>query len=542
VTASLQDGTWGPVGEFGYGETMPVYAALDIGSNSIKMLCAEATASGVHRVLADDRQVTRIGQSVFAEGIVNAPTRDLVLSVLRRMGETCRSLDPVGIRAVATSAVRDARNQDEFLRRASDALGAEIEIISGLEEARLVHLGVVSSVNAPRSRSLLIDVGGGSAEFILSDQCELINAFSKPLGAVRLWQTFLTSDPPDQVQLQQLSQYLDEKIQNVRAAFGIDPIHLAIGSSSTALAMVCAILGIPRSSRQQAAGRTVSLSQIQSFYQRLASLPLHMRRQWIGIGPRRAEIILPGVALFRRALEVFGIQELQVSSAGVREGVMVDLACRGVGKERMTLTPEQRTVVESLTTRYGVSLPHARQVGDYAVDIFGSLEPLHRLPHVYGRLLEAAGHLLDIGHYISATKHHKHSLYLVSNVELPGFTGAERRMIALLCRYHRKAMPSASHPEYTERSDEEKAALRYLIPILRLADALNCTRSQKVQALRCLLGPEDIVVKIRHHEPVDLELWTARHTAEMFRTIYRRNLVLEADWTSPACSTSTPVM
>lgn len=519
---------------------MPTYAALDIGSNSIKMLCAEATASGVHRIFAEDRQVTRIGQSVFAEGAVNSATMNLVLSVLRRMGETCRALDPIGIRAVATSAVRDARNQEEFLRRASDVLGAEVEIISGLEEARLVHLGVASSINAPHTRSLLIDVGGGSAEFILSNRGDLVQSFSQPLGAVRLWQTFLPSDPPEQDELQQLSQYLDEKIQEVRASFGPDPIHLSIGTSSTALALVCAILEIPRSSRERVAGRTVQLHQVQALYERLASMPLRVRRELVGIGPRRAEIILPGVALFRHALEIFGIDTLQVSNAGVREGIVVDLACRGVGKERMTLTPAQKEVIESLASRYGMSLPHVRKVADFTLDIFSALESIHRLPHVHGHLLEAAAYLLDIGHFISATKHHKHSFYLVSNAELPGFTGAERRMIALLCRYHRKAMPSASHPEYTSRSDEEKSTLQLLIPILRLADALNRSRNQKIKGLRCQVDRETITVRILHTEPVDLEIWTAQHTNALFRSIYQRNLVLETNSTSSACAAQIP--
>ncbi|MCW5964562.1 MAG: Ppx/GppA family phosphatase, partial [Bryobacterales bacterium] len=284
---------------------MPAYAAIDIGSNSIKMLCAEATPTGVTRVLAEDRQVTRIGQSVFSQGVISAETLDLVMSVLSRMRQSYAPFDPVGIRAVATSAVRDSRNQDEFLTRATLALGTEVETISGLEEARLVHLGVVTALPDPPLRALLIDIGGGSAEFILSEAGELSGAYSKPLGAVRLWQSFLNDDPPTELQLQQLDHYIDERIEEARVAYGGRRIPLALATSSSALAMGCAVHGIPRPRRDSVSGMRVRLRQVEDLYAKLSRMSLEARRRVVGLGPRRAEIIVPGVALYRRALRAF---------------------------------------------------------------------------------------------------------------------------------------------------------------------------------------------------------------------------------------------
>ncbi len=506
---------------------MPAYAAIDIGSNSVKMLCAEATPTGVSRILAEDRQVTRIGQSVFSEGIISQATMDLVMSVLSRMKQACAACNPVGMRAVATSAVRDSRNQDEFLARAALALGTEVETISGLEEARLVHMGVIAALPIPPLRALLIDIGGGSAEFILSEGGELTGAFSKPLGAVRLWQTFLQDDPPTAMQLQQLNQYIDERLEEARVAYGGRRIPLALATSSSALAMGCAVHGIPRPQRDSVSGMRISLQQVEALYAKLAQLNIDERRRVVGIGPRRAEIILPGVALYRRALRAFGIEELMVLNAGVREGIAIDLARRGVGMERLTLTPEQRDVVERLSHRFGTPLAHARKVAAFAVDLFTEMESLHQLPHWSGRVLEAAAHLLNIGHFVSATRHHKHSHYLVSNVDLPGFTENERRLIALLCRYHRKSMPMPSHPEYTSRSDEEKRMLGLLIPILRLADALDRNRDQRVDDIRCHLAPDRITIKLQSSAPVDLECWAALRNAEIVRNTYRRVLAVE---------------
>ncbi|HWB99520.1 MAG TPA: hypothetical protein VG672_22575, partial [Bryobacteraceae bacterium] len=175
---------------------MPRYAAIDIGSNSIRMQAAEVAPGSPTRILASERQVVRLGESVFRNGVISTEAMDLACEVLARMAAQYQKLDIVGSRAVATSAVRDARNQAQFLDRASQAVGAPVEIISGREEARLIHLGVQSRWPHPQERVLIIDIGGGSAEIIASEHGRMRDAFSKPLGAVRLNAIFLRNDPP----------------------------------------------------------------------------------------------------------------------------------------------------------------------------------------------------------------------------------------------------------------------------------------------------------------------------------------------------------
>src|SRR5581483_1073832 len=190
---------------------MARYAAIDIGSNSVRMLAADVN-QGETRVLAEDRQVTRLGESVFRSGQISKEALDFLCATLARMSAAYSRLDIVGIRAVATSAVRDAGNQAEFLQRAGNALGTKIEIISGPEEARLIHLGVEARWPRPRERTLIVDVGGGSGEIIISQRGQLIDAVSKPLGAVRLTEVFLKSDPPAPQELKRLEAYVEEKL------------------------------------------------------------------------------------------------------------------------------------------------------------------------------------------------------------------------------------------------------------------------------------------------------------------------------------------
>src|SRR5690349_7168879 len=191
---------------------MPRYAAIDIGSNSIRMEAAEVVPGQPARILASDREVTRLGESVFRNGFVSEEALKETCAVLSRMAALYRSLDVVGVRAVATSAIRDTRNQREFLARASEAAGASVEIISGREEARLIHLGVESNWPQPDKRVLVIDIGGGSAEIIAAERGRLIDAYSKPLGAVRLREAFFKDDPPGGRQLHQMKEYIQAKL------------------------------------------------------------------------------------------------------------------------------------------------------------------------------------------------------------------------------------------------------------------------------------------------------------------------------------------
>src|SRR6202167_1125200 len=190
---------------------MPRYASVDIGSNSVRMEAAEVTPGQPSRILASERQVTRLGASVFRTGRISLESMDSICAVLGGMAQQYKRLDVSAVRAVATAAVRDAGNQQEFLSRASAALGTDVEIISGQEEARLIHLGVKSRWPHPRERFLIVDIGGGSAEIILSETDQVVQSFSKPLGALRLQELFLRSDPPRAAELHRLEEYIEER-------------------------------------------------------------------------------------------------------------------------------------------------------------------------------------------------------------------------------------------------------------------------------------------------------------------------------------------
>jgi exopolyphosphatase/guanosine-5'-triphosphate,3'-diphosphate pyrophosphatase len=508
---------------------MARYAAVDIGSNSVRLEVAEVIGSGPARILASERQVTRLGASVFHSGRVSPDAMELLCTILGSMAAVWKRYDVLSIRAVATAAVREARNQGEFLARSSTALGTEVEIISGQEEARLIHLGVQSRWPHPKERFLIIDIGGGSAEIILSDDDRVCAAYSKPLGAIRLQELFLRSDPPAAGELLQMDEYIAERIAPAVREIGRKRIDRVVGTSSTAAAVVSAVSRIPRARREEANGRRASAAQMRRLYKALCAVDLKRRQKTVGIGPRRAEIIVPGMAVLLHVLDAFHMPSLFYSAAGVRDGIIADLAARGAGREQSRLTNEQRAMVEGMTERYAVPLRHAQKVARLANELFHDLQSLHQLSAPLGRLLEASAYLHDVGHYVSDTRHHKHSWYLVSNSDMPGFNLTERGIIANLCRYHRKNVPAPEHDSFQSLSVEDRHAVSVLTPLLRLADSLDRGNAQRVRSVECSVNEREVVVSL-HAPPsagIELEMWAAARLDTLFRQTYGRKLIVQ---------------
>ncbi len=507
---------------------MPHYAAVDIGSNSVRMMVADVGPNQRVQILTEDRQVTRLGASVFLKGRVSADATQLVLDNLAKWAQAIRKFEVAGMRAVATSAIRDAGNQQEFLARAQTALGHPVEVISGQEEARLVELGVRLRWPLPGERILIVDVGGGSTELVVSNHGALAEAFSKPLGAVRLNEVFLKHDPPLPLELHQMNEYIDEKLADPVKRLTGTPFDRVIGTSATAAAIVSAANGVPRAKRDEADRLRASAAQVKKLYQDVSTSDLAARRKMPGIGPRRAELIVAGAAVFHKVLQQFQLASLHYSAAGVRDGIIADLAARGVGGAYSKLSPDQRRVVEQMALHYGVQLDHVRKVAAIAQDLFVSLQPLHKLLPQYGRLLEAAAYLHDIGHYVSDTGHHKHSYYLTANSDMPEFTDAERMFIAALCRYHRRSAPNPRHPQFQAVDPAERQALVLLTPLLRLADSLDRSHEQRVNSVGVELRNGNVVLNVDSNADTDLELWAAARIADLFQETYGVPLVLGA--------------
>ncbi len=498
---------------------MALYAAVDIGSNSVRLAVADASP-GAYRLLDSDREVTRIGESVFTSGRVSQQAIDHTCEVLRRFAQTCEKWQPQALRAAATSALRDARNQQEFLDRAATALGTPIEIISGLEEARLIHLGVLARWPRKEKRLLLLDIGGGSAEVTLSRNGNIRYTTSLPLGAIRLTQNFLRHDPPEPEEIAELQEYVEQQFAASRRRLSRHRAARAIGTSATAGAVIAAVNRIKGSGRERLDGRRARLPEIRRLYRQLLELDVEGRQRLPGIGPRRAEIITAGAAVLLSFVQHLTNGAIYYSEAGLRDGLISDLAARGVTAEDSRLDKDQLRTVAELARRYGVSPAHAQQVAKLSQQLFAGLASLHRLPTRCARWLEAAAYLHDVGHYVSSTRHHRHSYYLVAHSDMPGFSDREHLIVANLCRYHRKALPEDHHENFDLLKPEEKKVVRRLLPLLRVADGLDRGHRALVSSVACRVEEGEARLTVAARPGIELDCWAARQAAEAFRKVY----------------------
>lgn len=500
---------------------MARYGAIDIGSNSIRMQAAEWTPGEPPRLIAEDREVTRLGESVFRQGQVSPEAMDQMARVLRRMAEALRQADVSVFRAVATSAVRDSRNQDEVLLRAQLALGGvRPEIISGAEEARLIHLGVQTRWPHPAETIFIIDIGGGSAEIIESKAGQVLSAVSKPVGAVRLTEMFFAEDPPGPGAVRQFTEYVREKIGSIRSRTRPLTFDRVIVTAATAAAVVRAIHNVPASERDQVDRKAVKTGDVCELFRSLTVTSLRERQILTGIGSRRAEIIVAGCGALALILETMGAETCYYSAAGVRDGVIADLAARAAQFDRARLDAEQRTSVRSLAERCSVDLEHVERVAILAGRLFDDLAPLHGLDARYGGLLEAAAYLHDVGHFISSTRHHRHSFYIVANADLPAFENVERLFVANLCRYHRKNMPKPGQDNFRELDPKRQEALLRLIPLLRIADSLDRSHRRIVTGVSAGFDSDQTTIRIEADGDPALEEWAVRQHADVFSSVY----------------------
>jgi exopolyphosphatase/guanosine-5'-triphosphate,3'-diphosphate pyrophosphatase len=283
---------------------------------------------------------------------------------------------------------------------------------------------------------------------------------------------------------------------------------------------------VPRPQRGLADRLRVSRAALRELYAELASKNLEQRRKVQGIGPRRAEVIIPGCAVLTRVLEDFNLPSLYYSRSGVRDGIIADLALRGAGREAAQLDGDQLRSVREMARRYRVSLRHGDNVAALARHLFSTLAPCHGLPPADGKLLEAAAYLHDVGHFISDTRHHRHSYYVVVSSGLPAFTDREQLVIAHLCRYHRKSLPGPQHSSYKQLSSAERKTVRNLTPLLRLADSLDRTHQQRVRSVEAKVGPDDVILYLESAENTDLEVWAAQQVSDAFRKTFGRTLSL----------------
>jgi exopolyphosphatase/guanosine-5'-triphosphate,3'-diphosphate pyrophosphatase len=503
---------------------MPTFAAVDIGSNSVRLKIARLQA-GRLRPIHEDREVTRLGEGVFRSGFLTPESMAETVKVLRRFHRATQQVVTDNVRVVATSALRDARNSQAFLEWVRSATGWRVEIISGVEEARLIHLGLVSSPRVDSSTTLMIDLGGGSCELTVTQGGHIRDAVSLPLGAVRLTHEFLRHDPARKGELKRLRGFVAREVGRIGARIATARVKNVIATSGTAAALAAVATRLRRGGSRRP---VVSRAEMTRIAKRLARLPVAERRKIEGIGPRRAEIIVAGAMVYHELLDLLHLKAFRYSPLGLRDGTLAQMAA---DYDRSTLSgrqieSERWESIMKAVDHYHVDRKHALDVRESATLLFSALRSVHRLPPEYREWLSAAAMLYEVGDYVNRTGRHRHAHYIISNSEILGYTPQQRRIIAAIARYLGKSRPTMEDGPMKLVDTADRANVQKAILLLRLARALNLGRSRAVQKVRIGLRSAEVKLTLvpRRRLGVDLELWAIEKECAYFREVFGREL------------------
>ncbi len=518
---------------------MPTFAAIDIGSNSCRLKIAKVVNHQL-KTLAEDREVTRLGASVFETGLVSPEAMAATLRALKRFQRAVQAHGVDQIRVVATAAMRDARNAAAFQAWVKAETGWNLEIISGLEEGRLIHMGVTANEPRAAGRVLLLDLGGGSCEITFSEHKRIRETVSLPLGAVRLTEEFLAEDPAPAEGLARMRQFISRELRRAHRRIQPERISHVIATSGTAAALSEACLMEMRAqkpprklARNTAKTRAMAMSSVaptravRKLATRLAKMPLPAREAVPGIGPRRAEIIVAGAQVYAELLETFDLPGFSYSPLGLRDGILAQMLA--VQDARATthreFEHEQWESVLATARRFGVDPKQAEPVRGHTMQLFHELKSLHKLPPEYEGWLAAAALLRDTGKFINHQGHHRHTQYIISSSELYGYSQLHRTVMSAIARYLGKSRPQAGDRALRNIPSEEHRNVQRAVVLLRLAVALNQDRASDVLRVAVKVYPKRVYLELQPGRTgAELELWSLRKEADYFREVFGREL------------------
>ncbi len=509
-----------------------VIAFIDLGTNSARLLIIRLNPNCSYSVLTQQKEVVRLGEGGFAENILTPDAINRTVIVLSRFAEVARSFGATEIVAVATSATRDARNRDALITRIREEAGFELNVISGPEEARLIWLGVSSGVKIGKTKSLFIDIGGGSTEIIVGDQFEAFLLRSLKLGAIRTTNTYIPPDMTDPIPLQTvlvIQKHIRSRalhtIRNVKSK----KVQQAFGSSGTISTLEAIAAGMNNSAAPHREG-VITRTELSEVITHLCSLPLKERRNVQGLNPDRADIIIAGALILNSLLEQTGISEIQVSSRSLRDGLLVDYLSRIPGFPFAEQEPIRMASIKHLGRVCHINEPHANHVRDLALSLFDSAREagLHNLPNTDRELLSYAAILHDIGQFISFPAHQQHSLYVITHATLLGFNEHEILIIALVTRYHRKKMPRGKDQLYGHLNDDDKMMVQILSVFLRMAENLDRSHDGRVTHAQLLATERrKITLALECNSDCSLEQWAILGDIRSFERTMKKGLKIE---------------
>jgi exopolyphosphatase/guanosine-5'-triphosphate,3'-diphosphate pyrophosphatase len=506
-------------------------AAIDVGTNSFHLIVVEySAATGQFRTLAREKELVRLGSGSTDMKYLSEQAMTRGIQALRLFRKIAGAFN-APIRAIATSAVREALNQDEFIRRARTEAGIKLEVASGAEEARLIYLGVVQALPVFNKKVLCIDIGGGSTEYVIGHKKKILTSNSIKLGAVRLTERFFPSGRVTDKGVKECRKYVRGMLAPIIREVGKFDYQQVIGSSGTILNLAKIVLAARGERNEQSLNNVrITAKELNAAVEQVLSYEYSEDRVRIeGLDQARADIIPAGTVIIEQTFKEFGIKTLTCSEYALREGIILDTMEKAVERPSFHhLSDIRYNSVLHLSQQFHNELKHGRQVADLALRIFDQTKKLHKLSVAEREYLEAAALLHEIGLAVSHALHHRHSYYIIKNGEMLGFTENEKEIIANVARYHRKSHPKLKHEGFRLLSAEDQTTVMKLSAILRIADGLDRTHGGKISDVRIKSIGRRVQLRIiaKKKKDLEIELWGAERKKELFEEVFRVTAVV----------------
>src|SRR5919106_872939 len=504
-------------------------AAIDIGTNSVHMIVVRVRPDFSFEIVDREKEMVRLGAGGLDGKKLTPEAMSAALQALSKFARLAHSHEVDEILAVATSATREAENGGAFLRAIERKTGIRARIITGTEEARLIHLAAVYGVDTPKP-AVVIDIGGGSVEITLGSGQDVEFARSFKIGVIRLTERFVDSDPISGRDERKMAKFIGEHVNRYIEHIVEKGYDRVIGTSGTILSLGAVATAIDRGSVPgEVRNLRVPAKSLRRLRKTAVEMDLEERMHLPGLDPRRADLMVAGSVLLDTLLKKLEADEITLCDLALREGVLLDYIHRHRRDiARIDKSPDvrRRSVIE-LAERCAWEADHARQVAALALTMFDATKKIHGLGDREREWMEYAGLLHDIGNHISYEKHHRHSYYLIKNGDLRGFEPEEIAIIALITRYHRRAIPQKEHEGMGELSKEQRRIIAILSAFLRLAETLDRSRHGVIRALEIRERLGDLRIKVQAVGDAELEVWAAHKQAEALEAALDRRIRIE---------------
>lgn len=503
-------------------------SVIDIGTNSIHALIAELGSQGVFRVLLKDKEMIRLGDDTLLSHQLSPEAIDVAVKAVSRFVEIGLRRGVEHFVASATSAVREASNGGELIDQIYKSTGIKVQVITGGEEARLIDLAVMNSVDLdPKKNSVIVDIGGGSTEIILKEGFKTVGRQSIKMGSNRLRQMVPLSDPPKKSELQTLNEFLQKAlIQLIQLPVNLDlPVMLGTSGTMNAVARILTHKHGLQFKSQKKVAEQFSLKQIKDFYKELCGYSLKEKQSLKGLDEKRVDMIVQGFAYVIHLMEYFDAEFMSASEQALREGMIYDYMQKHqmeLEQESKNLSVRERSVL-SLLDRWSEMKVHSQQVQKLSFLLFDDLKNLHGLEASDRELLGYASLLHDIGYSISYHKHHKHGAYLLRNADLAGFSPEEVEMMASIIRLHRRNY-SKDEKHFSQLSNPCKIKVLKLAALLRIADGLDHSHFELIEDLKIEQRDQDIIIQIQSSQDIEWEIYEALKRSDLFVDVYERKV------------------